>query len=428
MNILLLAPQPFYQERGTPLAVDLILKALSERGDRVDVMTYHEGKDVEYDHVTIYRIPNIPFISQIRPGFSWKKILCDILMFFMVMNHVVRKRYHLVHATEESVYIALVLKKLFKIPYIYDMDSSLAQQMIERYPMLAHLAFLLGFFERLAVRGSKVVVPVCDALADVVVKYQPGKLMVLHDVPLSRAPRRQDQPDLRADLAVKGLLLLYVGNLERYQGIDLLLESFALTLERTDLADLAIIGGEAADTQKYRQKSRQLGISHRVHFLGPKPVEDLEGYLSAADILVSPRIRGKNTPMKLYSYLQSGRAVLATDLPTHTQVIDDDAAMLSEPSPEAFSGSMLRLIEDGHLRTRLGLAGKRLVEERFNHGVFRAKLHSLMDWMEAEVVPQDKLMADTAGHSAKRPRGRQYIDPPLQEPASGVQCKESCQP
>ncbi len=75
MDILLLAPHPFYQERGTPIAVDLIVRALSERGDRVDVVTYHEGRNIEQKHVTIYRIPKIPFIAEIRPGFSGKKLL-----------------------------------------------------------------------------------------------------------------------------------------------------------------------------------------------------------------------------------------------------------------------------------------------------------------------------------------------------------------
>ncbi len=98
--------------------------------------------------------------------------------------------------------MALILKWMFKIPYIYDMDSSLPQQMVEKYPFLGRLTFLLNSFEKLAVRGSKVVVPVCDALADVVAKYKPEKVVVLHDVPLLRASTCQDWPDLRAELGI----------------------------------------------------------------------------------------------------------------------------------------------------------------------------------------------------------------------------------
>ena len=67
MNILLLAPHPFYQDRGTPIAVNLVLKVLSERGDRIDVLTFHEGREVDYPRVRIYRIPAWPFLLNIRP-------------------------------------------------------------------------------------------------------------------------------------------------------------------------------------------------------------------------------------------------------------------------------------------------------------------------------------------------------------------------
>ena len=80
MRILLLAPQPFYEDRGTPIAVALVLKVLSERGARVDVVTYHEGRDVDLAHVALHRIPRLPFVRGIRPGLSWKKLVCDVFV------------------------------------------------------------------------------------------------------------------------------------------------------------------------------------------------------------------------------------------------------------------------------------------------------------------------------------------------------------
>ena len=81
LNILLLAPHPFYQERGTPIAVNLLLQALSGQGHTVDVLTYHEGTDVAYPGVTIHRIRRPPFARNVPPGPSLKKILCDLFMF-----------------------------------------------------------------------------------------------------------------------------------------------------------------------------------------------------------------------------------------------------------------------------------------------------------------------------------------------------------
>lgn len=184
MKVLFLAPHPYYQNRGTPIDVDLVLKVLSERGEEVDMIAYHEGSDVEYDNLKIYRTPNLPFLNGIRPGFSWKKVICDVFMFFQAISLISKKRYNLVHAGEEAVFIALLIKILFKIPYVYDMDSSVAQQMVEKYPGLKFLAGFFNFWEGVAVKNSEAVVPVCDALSEDIQKYKPKKVVVLHDISL----------------------------------------------------------------------------------------------------------------------------------------------------------------------------------------------------------------------------------------------------
>lgn len=386
MDILLLAPQPFYWERGTPIAVDLVLRGLSERGERVDVLTYHVGKEMKYEGVWIQRIWKIPFIEEISPGFSIKKVLCDLVMLAHVFPLVLRKRYHVIHAVEEAVYIAMLLKLLFKIPYVYDMDSSLAQQMIDRHPRLFKpFSFLLNYFEGLAIRNARAVVPVCDALSWDVEKFNPAKVLVLRDVSLLGASERPGGDDLRSRLGIEGPVMMYVGNLEGYQGIDLLLESFTLALKKTKQANLVIIGGKEVDIQKYQAMTRQLGINKQVHFLGPQPVEHLSEYLAQADILVSPRVKGKNTPMKIYSYMDSGKALLATKLPTHTQILNEEVALLAEPSASDFSNGVLDLLGDKNLRHKLGKAAKQLIAERHTISIFRENLNTLYDWLGAEL-------------------------------------------
>ena len=182
MKILLLAPQPFYQDRGTPIAVNLLLRVLSERGEQVDVLTYHEGKEINLQCVKLHRIANLPFIRNIRPGPSWKKVICDVFM-FLKSAHLIRKnQYDLIFAVEESVFIALVWKWICKIPYVYDMDSSLSQQIVEKYRFLAPLTFLFKLSERLAVRNATGVAPVCDALTAIILMYKPKKVVVLQDI------------------------------------------------------------------------------------------------------------------------------------------------------------------------------------------------------------------------------------------------------
>ena len=182
MRILLLAPEPFYQDRGTPIAVNLLLRVLSERGEHVDVLTYHEGRDIKLNSVTLHRIANLPFVRDIRPGFSCKKVICDFFMFFKSARLVRKNHYDLIFAVEESVFMALVWKWIFKIPYVYDMDSSLAQQLVESRPILTPLASLFRFCEGVAVRNAIGVAPVCQSLSAAILIHQPNKVVVLHDI------------------------------------------------------------------------------------------------------------------------------------------------------------------------------------------------------------------------------------------------------
>ena len=385
MRVLFLAPHPFYMDRGTPIAVDHVLTVLSERGADVDVITFHEGRNIVHDHVTLHRIPAIPFVHGLRPGFSWKKVVCDGMMAVMTLFMAIGYDYDVVHAVEESVYIAVVLKWITGLPYVYDMDSSVAFQMVEKYPWLSPVRRLLLWCERLAVRNAAAVAPVCEALAAGIVDYEPAKVVQIHDVPLLE-PRSATVGDLRKALGIDGIVCMYVGNLEAYQGIDLLLESFALLVKATADVHLVIVGGEAADIQKYRKQAEALTMGTRVHFMGPRPISELSDLLSQSDILVSPRIRGINTPMKLYSYLASGKAVVATDLATHTQILDSTVAMLSPPAPDRFAAAMLDLIENPALRERIGRAGQRLIQEKYTYTDFRERVNGLYDWLEQQHV------------------------------------------
>jgi hypothetical protein len=89
--------------------------------------------------------------------------------------------------------------------------------------------------------------------------------------------------------------------------------------------------------------------------------------------------------MKIYSYLGSGKPVVATNLPTHTQVLDEHTALLADPTPTEFAAGLLRLVDDASLRDRLGRAGKRLIAERHTFQVFQQRLNVLYNWIKAEV-------------------------------------------
>ena len=185
MKVLMLAPHPFYQERGTPIAVDLLIRALTERGYQIDLLTFNEGNDVDYPGLTIHRVKPFPRIENVRPGFSIKKLLLDVLVFFKFVVLMFRNRYDVVHAVEESAFMALLICPLFRTPYIYDMDSSMVTQILDKFSPLRPFEGLLRWMESLPMRHANLVVPVCNALADDVAKYRSKGIYILKDVSLA---------------------------------------------------------------------------------------------------------------------------------------------------------------------------------------------------------------------------------------------------
>lgn len=388
MRILLLAPHPFLQARGTPLAVKAMLEFLSARGHVVDLLTYHEGDDVLIHNCSIHRIPRLPGIRNIRPGFSFKKVACDILMFGKCLQMVLRQRYDLIHAVEEAAFIAAVMRSIAGVPYVYDMDSSMADQLVEAYPRLSFALGTLRRCEAIAVRRSLGVLTICAALEDLALGLSPHQTVgrVEDTTLLSGSPEPPGGDGLLDDDVLAGPVAMYVGNLAKYQGIDLLLEGFRHTLRAVANARLVIIGGPDETIAHYRARAAALDIQPAVHFLGPRPVESLAGLLQEADVLVSPRLKGLNTPMKIYSYLDSGTAVLATRLRTHTQVLHDGVALLVEPDPEALGKGLADLLSDPARRERLASQAKELVRREFTPEAARRKLDLFYTMMETRVA------------------------------------------
>lgn len=387
MRILLLAPHPFFQQRGTPIAERMLLEVLTAHGHQVDVLTFPEGEDIDLPGCRILRVRRPPGVRNIRPGFSVKKLACDAVMFWQALALVRRNRYDLVHAVEESAFMALAARKLFRTPYVYDMDSGLARQMTDKFPVLLRVRGLLEGCESLAVRGAVGTLAVCKSLEDHARACHPeGFVARIEDVSLLSGVGEEGEEAL--DVPQGGPVVMYVGNLETYQGIDLLIEAFRRALPQVPDALLAIIGGAPGDVAAYRERCDALGLGDSVWLAGPRPVERLAAYLRKATVLVSPRVHGDNTPMKVYSYLDSGRALLATRLPTHTQVLTDEISCLVDPDPDAMARGLVGLLRDAEHRERLAANAREFAQRELTREAFERKVVRFYDSI-AERIRED---------------------------------------
>ena len=387
VRVLVIAPQPYYVDRGTPIDVNLLVRALCQRGHAVELVTYHGGEDRHYPGLTLHRIRAPRWLAPAGAGLSLRKLACDVLLLAKAWAVLRRARPDVVHAGEEAVFFAMAFRALHRTPYVYDMDSSIAQQVVEQMPLLRPAAGLLNACERAAVRRCLAAAPVCRALEELAHRHAAAHVQRLDDISLLRVdtPPEPGRVRERAHLRDDDPIVMYVGNFQKYQGLDLLLAAATRALEAGAKFHLVLLGGTDAQIRAYQQRAAEVGAFDRVHCLGPWPLERLHEALADADVLTVPRTKGINTPMKLFPFLHSGKAVLATDLPTHTQVLDERIAMLAAPEPGPFAEALTRLLDDAPLRRRLGEAGRAFVEANHTWDAHCQRVERLYAYVQQQV-------------------------------------------
>lgn len=368
----MLAPEPFFEPRGTPFSEYHRIKALGELGHHVDLVTYPLGRDVELPNLRIFRSLRPPFVRTVRIGPSFTKVVLDGLMVLTILRRVMAERYDAIHSHEEMGLVGVWLARWLGIPHLYDMHSSLPQQLSNfTYSKSPVLRRMFTWAEGQMVYKSQVVITICQELQDTVTGMGAGeRALLIENVmggDVDEAPS-QSAAAVRATwgIAADAPLALYTGTFEPYQGVDLLIEAAAMVAKRRPDARVLVVGGEPAQVEAAKARAAAAGASGTLVFTGQQAAKDIPGFVQAADLLVSPRTRGTNTPLKIYSYLRSGKPIVATNLLTHTQVLTPDIARLVDPKPELFAEAMLQLIDQPSERTRLAAAASAVAQEKYS--------------------------------------------------------------
>jgi glycosyltransferase involved in cell wall biosynthesis len=367
-RILVVAPQPFYQDRGTPIAVYSVLQALSQLRYEVDLLTYPVGRPVEIRGLSVLRAPNPFGIRRVPVGFSIRKLLLDLTLVFAMWRRLARHRYACIHAVEEAAFPAAILGRRYQVPVIYDMQSSLPEQMVTHRPFRTRLVQrALAACERWVLRRVDAVVssagllPRVAAAAPRTPAYEWTFPMEVAAPDTGAAAAR-----LRSELAfpADARVVVYAGTFEPYQGLPLLLEALSMVRATVPTAILVLLGGEDDQADAIRREVMERGLSDAVRVIDRKPREQVPAYLAMADVLVSPRTYGDNLPLKIFGYLAAGRPIVATDLPAHRAVLDETRAVLTEPSPAAFGRAIVDLLTHPEAAARLAAAASAYAAQR----------------------------------------------------------------
>lgn len=400
MKVLAIAPQPFFSWRGTPFSVYYRSLVSGELGHEVDILTYGQGMDVDLPGCRVIRIPAMKWLGPVKTGPSAVKLFLDVFMVLWTIGLLLRNRYDVVHAHEEAVFWSRWLKPLFRFKLIYDMHSSLPQQLHNFDFTKSRL--LHWIFEKLetgAVQKADAVIAICPSLyhyAQSLTSEQDKVFLIENSIfePVKVRGSSQSQPEGTARQHTNGeasaadrwlahrsaeKVIAYAGTLEAYQGIDKLIESFALVARQMPEAGLLIVGGRPGQVAERQRQIDALGIHDQVLLTGQRPQTEAQHLVDAAGACISPRFSGDNTPLKIYQLMASGVPMIATRIESHTQVLDDDIATLTGVTTEELAQGMLEVLRNPDVARQKAANAQQRYEEAYSRSVYTAKMQSLFE-------------------------------------------------
>jgi glycosyltransferase involved in cell wall biosynthesis len=178
-------------------------------------------------------------------------------------------------------------------------------------------------------------------------------------------------------------IVLYAGTFEPYQGLDLLVDASPIVVDACANVRFLCLGGNRHQVTTIRTRTHQLGVSESFILPGTIAPEDVEQHFKIASVLVSPRILGTNTPLKIYSYLRSKIPIVATNILSHTQVLTPNVALLVEPQPESLAAGILRVLNDRQLAQRLVENAVQLARESYSSEMYHSKIAEVFSFLSA---------------------------------------------
>ncbi|MDD2320184.1 MAG: glycosyltransferase family 4 protein [Geobacteraceae bacterium] len=356
LRILMLAPTPFFSDRGCHVRIFEEARALIRRGHEVRLVTYHLGRDMP--GIPTCRIPPVPWYRKLAAGPSWHKPYLDILLFCKALSEVRRFRPNLIYAhLHEGALLGVFLKMIFRIPLLFDCQGSLTTEIVDhdfvRPGSLPYRLFrsIEGFVNG---RADLILTSSGPAARDLIERW---------GVPAARVRALMDgvdtgqfQPypgeEVRRELNLpSGVpVAVFLGVLNRYQGIDILLEVVKIFQRRGTPLHFLVMG---FPHQQYQQRAINEGISGRITFTGRIDYRDAPRLLAAGDVALSPKVSLSEANGKLFNYMACGIPVLAFDTPINREILGDAGVYARFGDAADFAARLEELVLQDGLRREL---------------------------------------------------------------------------
>jgi len=327
-KILMIAPTPFFSDRGCHVRILEEIQALQKLGHTITLCTYHIGRNIP--GIDTRRIMNIPWYKKLEAGPSWHKFYLDEMLYHKAKNILKKERFDIIHAhLHEGALISARLRKKFHIPVVADLQGSLTDE-IRAHGFARNNRFVIKAFryaEKKINQSPDMIILSSRHFKEVFEKefqVSADKMKIVSDGVETSSSSNSDKPGIRKKLGIPDdrTVAVFMGLLTTYQGIEVLMEVMPCVIRENPKIHFLIIGFPNED--QYMKRCQQAGISDRVTWTGRLPYHLVEEYLSCADVALSPKISKTEGNVKLMHYMAMGLPTVVFDTPVNREILEEN--------------------------------------------------------------------------------------------------------
>ncbi len=367
-EILMIAPTSFFSDYGCHVRILEEATILRQLGNRITICTYHRGRDV--DGLLIKRVPSVPWGGSYRMGSSWHKITFDGLLSLKALAIGRQRRPDLIHAyLHEGALIGYPLSRLWGIPLVFDFQGSLTAEMIDHGFLRPH-----SFLHRPLRRLEEII----NNLPQAIITSSQHAATLLEEEFGCRCPNVYTVPDCvdverfhphrpggngsghlaaqkeRLGIPLGRKVVIYLGLLAEYQGLDLLLQTAATLLKERPDFHFLIMGYPRVE--HYRAMAARLGLSRHVTFTGRISYREAPRYLALGDLAVAPKLSLTESNGKLLNYMAMALPTVAFDTPVAREYLGPWGVYAPRGQVSGLAQSLASLLADEERAFALGQA------------------------------------------------------------------------
>lgn len=387
MKILVIAPTPFFADRGTHIRILEESLALEKRGHEITIATYHIGKDIEQDvktNIDVRRIRRLLFwYKKLEAGPDWQKIILDLMLIRKAFYLARTQKPDIIHGhLHEGVLIGWIVKKVLfwrKMKLVADFHGSLTKE------MASHSYLRGGILRKIFFEIEKWI----DNLGDEVFTSSEensrdiAKLRKSHNVEtvldganLAHFEKFSNKSELKKELELPldKVIVTYTGALMLNKGIEYLLNAIPEVLSRNKNAYFVVAGFPFEEVSDFVQKNN---LSENVRVISPLDYFELPKILMASDIGVDPKDSATlQASGKILGYMAAGLPVVCFDRPNNRTYLSEGGEYAREISAHGLAESILSLASDSQKMILKGKFNRQQVE-KFSWDVSAKKIEEI---------------------------------------------------